>query len=239
MSIAIGIISAPREKQTLAPSLFSMHEAGFNQLMHIFREPRSADVPALSQARIHQNPHTMGNFRNWVMAAQWLLENTTDNWVMMCEDDITWARNACSVLEYDLARIKMDTAANAISLYCADRMAQYIRGTGQGSTNGLAFGWYHIASGKKMWGAQCLVFARPWLRDLLDCPYMKEVWATSKADTKNIDLHVSESITKRGKTILYRIPCLVDHKLGDQNSSLYGKTDRPKLRTSYFKDPAC
>lgn len=206
--------------------------------MHIFREPNSADVPALMQARLHNNPHVLGNFRNWILAAQWLIDCTTDEWIMICEDDITWARNACNVLEYDLARIKPGSW-HAISLYCPDRMAKLIDTHGQGFGEGLTYGWYSVSAGKKMWGAQCLVFARSDLVNILRSEHIRNTWRDSNASTKNIDLHISEAISQMGKTILYRIPCLVDHVLGDKNSSLYGDKARPGLVTKYFKDPAC
>ena len=59
-------------------------------------------------------------------------------------------------------------------------------------------------------------------------------WHADQRNDKNIDAWVAKSIEERGREIVYRIPCLVDHEMGDNNSSIYGAKERPDLRTTYF-----
>lgn len=217
----------------------SMHDAGFrDHATFLFAEPNSTNVDFAVRCPVHlslvTNPEKMGNFRNWNNAARTLLRHTADPWIMICEDDITWAGNAMEVLEYDLPRFNMGKCG-AISLYCPDRMASLI--SQQIGHQRLQYGYHACVIGKKMWGAQALVFRREWLEQIIGHPF----WADKLSDPavdKNVDAWVAETIYQQDKRLAYRIPCLVDHVLGDQNSTLYGDKDRPNLRTHYFKERA-
>lgn len=231
--IATAIITAPRPIPTLDESLISYRRAGFYDTVRVYADgPVTTWMQTRELAIIRLNGRTLGNLRNWVAAMSSLLEETTERHVMICEDDITWAANSANVLHYLLDRVRWGTSG-VLSLYTPNRMARWIAGSRSPDR-----GFHHVSIGKKMWGAQCLIFPRAEAHALMDCPYFKGVIDNASID-KNIDLHIAESMQRRGKTILYRIPCLVDHKMGDKNSSLYGDRERPELRTNYFEDPAC
>lgn len=231
MMLATAIITAPRPRATLLESLRSFRHAGF--VDHVFV---AADGPfdgaildLVTYAKLNHPP--LGNSKNWTHALTYLLNNCSHEWLMVCEDDIVWASYASEVLHYDLQRLSAHKDVDrfrALSLYLPDRVSKY--------AGPLRYGWHYngMQMGAKLWGAQCLLFRRDWAKDLLEDQLFKT--RVIQKD-KNIDGIVAESINQRGRVIAYRVPCLVDHTLGDNNSSL-GYGDRPNLRTKYFKRDA-
>lgn len=238
--IATAIITAPRPKPTLEHSLISYRmKAQFENKVHIFADgelqPFRSDYLRAWDGSITLNSHRLGNLRNWWQAFVWLFQHTDDPWLMMCEDDITWAENAGQVLEKEL-REWNHTRAGMLSLYMPQRMSKLLEPMFSPGSR-LLKGWYGLTMGRKLWGAQCLVFHRTEAQALIQCGYMAAV-ISDVTKQINIDAHVAESMMLREKMIYYRVPCLVDHVLGDLNSAIYGGKDRPELRTRYFSEIA-
>jgi hypothetical protein len=231
--IAVGIITAPRVKPTIYNSVLSYRRAGFTQPTYVFAEPGS-EVVGLDGIHYMNNVTKLGNFRNWVRALGTLLQMSGQDWLMICEDDISWAWGASNTLEYDLSKYNRDAKTGAISLYCPIRMSKVLE---RDYANGrpLMHGWYGAKLGRSTWGAQCLVFHRDWALQLLNDQVLLAFLADPRWD-KNVDALVAEAINRKGREVVYRIPCLVDHTFGDGNSSLGYKADRPELKTKYFKD---
>jgi hypothetical protein len=235
--IATAVITAPRPKSTLESSLVSYRYDGlFDNKVHVFADgevqPFRSDFLRGWEGEIILNPRKLGNLRNWWGAFTWLMQHTDSPWLMICEDDITWSDNAKAKLEHDL-RHWDSVKTGVLSLYLPQRMSKILEPTySQGSR--LSNGWYGVSMGRKLWGAQCFVIPRAEGEALMACGYLA---ATLSDATKhmNVDAHVAESVVLRGHKIWYRVPCLVDHILGDLNSSLYGNKDRPDLRTRYFE----
>lgn len=229
--IAVGIITAPRPVPTIAQSFASYTAAGFAGPTYVFAEPGAhVDLPA-ANVHVRRNETRKGNFRNWVKALEWLVTSTEDPWIMICEDDISWATNASDILLEDLAKFNRGLSG-AISLFCPIRMSKVIE---KQYGTPLVQGWYGATIGRSTWGAQCLVFKRDWAVRLLNGEALKTFLADPRWD-KNVDALVAESINRKGREVVYRIPCLVDHTFGEANSSLGYKPDRPELKTKYFKE---
>lgn len=230
--IAIGIITAPRILPTIADSIRSFRNAGFRDDVQVYAEPGS-DVVVQDKVHYHWNEQKKGNFHNWVHALECLL-SSGENWIMVCEDDISWAVGAADILEHDLRMFDVGGNAGALSLYCPIRMSKVLeRDYANGGS--LRHGWYGARMGRSTWGAQCLVFSKYWAHQLLADKVMQAFLADPRWD-KNVDALVAETINRSGREIVYRIPCLVDHTFGDGNSSLGYKADRPDLKTKYFKE---
>jgi hypothetical protein len=227
--IATAIITAPRPKPTLYQSVTSMLDAGFSETYLVSAEPGCDELPP--GGTIFTNTRRLGNFRNWYHAMQLLINQTDAPFLLMCEDDIAWARNAHAVLEKEAYSQRWD-GCGMMSLYTPNQMAKMF-GRGSFPRNG----WHGLKIGFKMWGAQALLFPRTQALELMTCDYFNGCFNDPKID-KNVDGHIAESMLRREKAILYRIPCLVDHSMGDRNSSIYGDKDRPSLRTNYFKERA-
>lgn len=239
MLLATAIITAPRPKPTLEHSILSYRDAGFDNALHIRADGevqpfRSSYVDQWNSS-ITLNPRPLNNLRNWIAACQDLLDHSSASYLMVCEDDITWAENAAGVLTSELSNWSRSNTG-MISLYLPRRMSKLLEQLYSPGSR-LRSGYYGIRFGRKLWGAQCLVFPRAEAQALLTCGYMKAV-VSDPTKTINVDAHIAESMLLREREIVYRVPCLVDHVLGDLNSSLYGAKDRPDLRTSYFEEYA-
>lgn len=230
MNLRTAIITAPRPRPTLARSIASYRDAGFQNHVQVF-----ADGPVESlrdvNVTVDMNKPRLGNFRNWVHALRTIMQDRAD-WYMVCEDDITWSTAAAVVLEKDLRAFAPDNVCGGISLYCPQRMAKVLE---RDYANGgrLRQGWYGANLGRRTWGAQCMLFHHSHASALLNHKSFRD-WAADTRNDKNVDAWVARSIEERGLEIVYRIPCLVDHEMGDNNSSIYGDKERPDLRTSYF-----
>lgn len=230
MNLRTAIITAPRPRPTLARSLMSYRDAGFTNHVQVFAD---GPVEALRDVNVtvDMNSPRKGNFRNWVHALRTIMIDTAD-WYMVCEDDITWSTAAAVVLAKDLSNFALDKYCGAVSLYCPHRMAKILE---RDYANGgrLTQGWYGANLGHRTWGAQCLLFHRMHAIELMGHDSFKS-WHANPRNDKNVDAWVAKSIEERGREIVYRIPCLVDHEMGDNNSSIYGDKVRPELRTNYF-----
>ena len=228
--IATAIITAPRPVPTIMNSLASYRQAGFMNEVLIFDD---GECNVIGNVRIIKNASRLGNLRNWVNALRYLTKVTEDEWLMVCEDDISWANNAAAILRYDQGTSGTRPSTGMISLYCPVRMSKVLeRDHARGGT--LAYGWYGASLGKSTWGAQCLVFHRNWALQLLADANLHTYLADLSRD-RNVDAIVADVVNRRGREVVYRIPCLVDHTFGDANSSLGYKDDRPNLKTKYFK----
>lgn len=231
--IEIGIITAPRAVPTITQSIQSLRDAGFIHPIEIFAEPGS-EAPVCDGCNMHVNPTRKGNFKNWVACLTWLAMQGHNEWCMVCEDDIQWARGAWADLEHDLKTWKHNGRAGAISLYFPIRMSKVLENR-YGAP--LVQGWYGLNLGRSTWGAQCMVFHREWAAKLLNERALKAFIDDPRWD-KNVDALVADCIGRGGKEIMYRVPCLVDHTFGEGNSSLGYKPERPQLKTRYFKGVA-
>ena len=226
--IGYAIITAPRPRSTLTESYSSFRRAGFLGDVTVFAEP-GADVVISDGAFVIQNEAKLGNLRNWVRALSTLLTVSRHEFLMISEDDISWASGACELLHAELPRLDLLTIGG-MSLYLPRRHAKHMKALP------VAKGWIPGNLGPGTWGFQCMVFRRDQAERLLNSVHLKSCLANLRWD-KNVDRIVGESIMRAGEDILYRVPCLVDHDLGDANSSLGYRPDRPDLRTDHFAGP--
>jgi len=232
--IATAIITAPRPRPTLHQSVQSWRDAGFVGTLMIFDDNSNPVVESfINAAAYRRNTKVLGNLRNWVLALETLVSETDAKWLMVCEDDITWAKGSAAALSHDLELFEKAATysrAGALSLDCPVRVSNDLERR-RGAP--LRPGWYLLNHGMKTWGAQCLVFERSRAVDLLKSDSLQHFINTPRW-TKNVDAIVAECLLNAKLDIAYRIPCLVDHDLGDANSSLGYKDDRPALKTRYF-----
>jgi hypothetical protein len=227
--ITTAIITAPRPRPTIAVSIASYRAAGFDGLLRVYSDG-PLDVCDLGYGILgYPNTPPLGNFRNWVKAMQGICYNSQSSYLMVCEDDIVWADDAYAALLKDLEGVVNMPNAGCLSLYCPAKVSNAI----EKERGKLQRGFYGAQMGKHTWGAQCLVFSREQAVWLLENEQFKSMIADPHW-YKNIDMLIGRCMTDAGRDIVYRIPCLVDHKLGDGNSSLGYAADRPNLRTKYW-----
>ena len=229
MNIATGIITAPRPRSTILQSLVSYRRAGWDNEVLIFAEP-GKDQIAMDKVRMIVNEVRLGNLRNWARALA-VLESKSPDYIMVCEDDISWCHDAPGHLQRaldSLADGSLARQAGAMSLYLPNRHANRMKP--------LKDGWNVGGLGRGTWGFQCMLFTKQQARNLLVAPEFRSILRDHTRD-KNIDAIVGQVLANQQLSILYLNPCLVDHDLGRANSSLGYKDDRPDLETSYFRGP--
>lgn len=235
--IATAIITAHRGRPTLQASIESWRMAGFTGPLMVL----SDDTPNASTVfgyPVKYNEPRLGNLRNWVLALETIYSETDARWLMVCEDDITWAAGVADRLLQDLELFAQTNAyarTGAQSLYCPARVSDDLER--KYASRPLKPGWYGVNHGMKTWGAQCLVFSRDQASMLLNSKSL-QTFLDSPRWTKNVDAIVAECLQLVGLEIRYRIPSLVNHDLGNANSSLGHKDERPALETKYFTGAA-
>jgi len=236
--IQIGIITAPRPRPTIAKSLLSLELAGFQLIDAMVFADGPCDLDGVS---VYRNAVPLGNKGNWVNALRTMIVIADSGqypypWMMVCEDDITWVPNCAERLIAELDRRNWDDDNNrrvrCISLYLPRR---HSKAHGLGLMPGYHFeGMQH---GRKTWGAQCYLFRRDWAKALLSNPLFQHYADDPKKD-KNIDGIIGECINNAGHVIAFRVPCLVNHVMGEANSSLGYPPVRPDLQTDYWRGRA-
>jgi hypothetical protein len=222
--IATGIITAPRPRSTLSQSLASYRRAGFINDVVIFAEPGKDSIIA-DRVTMISNEVKLGNLRNWTRALA-VLETKTPEFIMICEDDISWCAGAQNVLMRALDELP-NTMAGGMSLYLPNRHAKRMT---------LREGWNAGGLGSGTWGFQCMLFSLAQARTLLMASEFRDI-LRNPANDKNVDKFVGQVLLNLHLPILYLNPCLVIHDLGAANSSLGYKDDRPDLETFYFRGP--
>lgn len=250
MNLVISVITAPRGRSVIRRSLESLRSiGGFSQEKVIVSSDGRCDDSITDYADvIVENEKPLGNFRNWVQALELGIATREADYVMVCEDDIVWASGARDALSREVFQVtrddlspETDSRIGALSLYLPNHEERHIQGAHRRhSTSGLLTDGWHVGAkmGRSTWGAQCMVFSRSQASSLLLSSMFRQMRADPKWQ-KNVDGIVAACLNDMGKTIAYRVPCLVNHApLGEGNSSLGYPDDRPGLRTRYFTGSA-
>jgi len=230
--IHFGIITAPRRCPTLLDSVTSLRHAGFGYEILVCSDDASLRWVDRG-CELVTNDKKLGNLRNWFKCLEILESRAQDgDWICVCEDDVTWVCGCRSALESDLRDLQESSTmreAGVLSLYFPIAMSSTLERGGAP----LERGWHLASRGIKTWGAQCFLLTKQMARELMDSKLTRAYLDSPKWD-KNVDGVVADVIGQRDLKILYRVPCLVNHDLGDGNSSLGYADERPKLRTRYF-----
>lgn len=224
--VAIAITTAPRARETFTESIASLRGAGFSQQVRVFADRVS---PEAEGCVVTRNDPPLDGIKNWCRACRALLDETDAQWLMVLEDDVTWARGAAEALYRDLESLDPATTGY-LSLYLCRHVARFIRR--EKHVQVLSRGFHNAAGmGARCWGSQAYVLSRQSAERLLADGIFKTM---VQVRWKNRDLLVSGTLSRLGFRLLYRVPCLVDHRLGSANSSLTKKGVMPDLQTDYF-----
>lgn len=176
----------------------SLHAAGFDQ-------------PVMT---IH-DPEKRGALPTWGRAVAALIASTAD-WLMIVQDDASWARRSREALEREILALG-DRAwrAGLLSPFLVNKIGRELRQRGD-----LRPGWHPSTLGYQSGGALCYVLPRASAEALMADPWFAECLATRP---KNIDRWVPGRLLELGYDTLYRYPSLVNHVLGSGNSSIKPK----------------
>jgi hypothetical protein len=217
--LQVGIISAPRSVYYLGQSLDSFFASWSNLTPHVFKEP---GCPAhFNQNRIVEyfNRETLGCVMNWLNAAAWMYENTWDDYIMMCEDDIQWQPDAAMTIAPQLLSWPSD--AGYLSPYCALPNTPHTLGWSLSKTKGLG-----------QLGALCTIFHRSTLKRLLDHSEMFLYYAAAHhKDGKPccLDYPIGRVVEKHlGLKVYTHTPTLITH-LGEVSTFDWSQHLTPQM----------
>lgn len=200
--LSVGVITAPRPLSTLPQTLAELRRAGFPQPVRVFAEP-GAPVPADPSLVVCRNATRLGLWGNWRAAAHHLLAETDTPFVLLCEDDVRFARCAAPALQHAMDTLPRRGWGYA-SLYTPRRNLNWTDG---------ACGWRPFAVGAGTWGALAWCFTRAGLAALLDSKAVR-----GHAHPEGTDTVVSLAANELGLTCYTHAPSLADHTGGDNST---------------------
>lgn len=213
-NLALGIITAPRPGESLlADTIENIRRAGFVQPLEVFAQSEIEDMdgqlPDDPSITLHCDPKGKGVYANWRKAAEYLLANTTADWIMIMEDDIDWCKGAANTMYYTIERIQANV--DGIRMHRLGVLSPYTS-PAMIPEGKRATGWTEamFAGGTKgLWGALALCFPRHALQTIV----------TSKLFLEHKALHAIDYLV--GDTLRYQanppleikihIPSLVEH----------------------------
>lgn len=207
---AVGMLTAPRGAPRIGETIRSVQTAGFGSIT-IFAEPESWLPSEAGQHRVVNRSRRLGNIANFYDALATLMEeNPGAGAIAMFQDDIRLANGAREWLEREL----WPGGTGIVSVFTPRAHA------------GEEIGWRLLKPGY-FWtmGAQGLVIRPDVLVEFLADP---QVIASMRRGRDGDDAVLGSWATRRGLSIAYHTPSLVDHV--GHVSSIYG--DGPDRRVS-------
>jgi hypothetical protein len=201
--VAVGIVTAPRPVCTLPQTIGELRRAGFTQPLHVFAEP-AAPVPNGPGLVVHRNPTRLGLWGNWSATARRLLADTDAPFILICEDDVRYARCAAAALQYAIDTLPHDSWGYA-SLYTPrHNLPPGVSGPG----------WCPVPVGLRTWGALSWCFTRDGLRAILKANSVRSYAGSDATDTI-----VSLAVAELDRVSYFHLPSLGDHTGGDVSTS--------------------
>ena len=227
--IGLVITTAPRARPTLRPSMESMRAAGFEQLVLVVSDGvLEAGLPGPVQLEVNDPPR--GGLRNWLHALRRAVAVFPDPWIGVLEDDVLWAAGAAAALRSELNVRRPMPDLGYLSLYLSRKVSRPIE---RSAGRRLAPGWHESKLGQACWGSQGYVFPRGLAVQLAQSLEFERV-VLGHVKNRNRDGIVSGFLARKGLRLLYRVPSLLSHELGQANSSLADKPVQQSLLCDYW-----
>jgi predicted O-methyltransferase YrrM len=146
--LVIGIITCHRPGIDVHQSIGQLRWGGFGEPVHLFCEPNTPEVRPLSSVVVHRNEVRCGVLGNWAHCLTWLLRQTTADYLMVCEDDVAYARGARAAWATAVAGFG---DVGYWSFYTPVRDEGLV---------GHRRGWVAANRGRDAWGTQAMCFPR-------------------------------------------------------------------------------
>lgn len=220
-AFAFAVTTAPRPTPTLARSLASFRAAGWTQPVLVQAE---ADPGPLGDPHgtVTVNPHPLGVLANWVATFRALVESTTAPYLVMVQDDVSWAAGSADVAARRCAELDPFW-----TWYVDPKVARCLEVATRRPA--LRPGAYRSSLGYQSNGALCYGFRRELAERLAADDRLAGYLVTHR---QNIDHVVPDCCLALGQPLQVWVPGLINHALGSGNSSI--KRKRPK-DTRYWK----
>jgi hypothetical protein len=189
------MIAAPRAGIDVHEAVDQLRRGGFREVLHLFCEPGMGHIRPLPRVVVHRNPIRRGMVGNWRRCLEWLVEHTSAEFLMVCEDDVRFCRGARAAWE---AVVDPSAEVGFWSLYTPARDRPLVGDTP---------GWSMSNRGRDAWGTQAMCLPRASAQILLhDEPFRTEDQLRGPTDAL-----VADCFLKVGLACFYHNPSLVDH----------------------------
>lgn len=201
--LAIGITTAPREKETLTATLRQIDKIGASEIM-LFAEPfedvfQYNYVTSTYDFKVHLSNGRLGAMKNWDRALKTLLRDTNAEYIGIFQDDILIDAATKDILRNTL-RDKRDNLG-FYSLFLPVNHSNIIKDTS-------ITGWRQAFIGYGLAGACGFVFSRDSAEALLNNKGYKTHVETK---TQQIDAIVAQSMLQMKKDCFWHYPSLLKH----------------------------
>ncbi len=195
IQVATGMITAPRPDIVIRDSVDRLRRGGFAEELHLFCEPGVGDIGDLVNVTVHRNDVRLGVIGNWTNCLAWLLEHTTAEYFLICEDDVEFSRGARAAL---MRGIDENRRAGFFSLYTPVR--------DQGLVSHRR-GWVASNRGRDTWGTQAFCLPRSSAQMILAySPLYAEDQFTGPTDAV-----IAQCFLDANLPCFYHNPSLADH----------------------------
>lgn len=194
--LAIGMITCPRPDIDVCEAIRQLRWGGFCEPVHLFCEPGTPEVPFPPDVVVHHNPERRGVLGNWRHGLAWLRDHTTADHLMVCEDDVAYARDARTAWLTALGTVG---PVGFWSLYTPRRDRPLV---------GHTQGWVASNRGRDTWGTQGMCFPRSSAELLLGYPPLH----TEDQFRGPTDAIVAQCFREAGLPCYYHNPSLADHR---------------------------
>lgn len=218
-SLAIGMIACPRNDVDLVRILMNLRHGGFTEEVHIFAEPGTVYPRPSEGICWHENEHKLGGFRNWIGCMDWLWTHTGARYLMICEDDVDYARSSREKVN----EILKAEPLSVLSLYLAKRYAKQV---------GDRQGWLNHHYGAHMFGTLAMIMPREFVRQFLDSQNVANAKQQKRQVSYDCLLYNWLAETQRARLCRAHRPSLADH-VGPHSN--LGHRDGPHRRGMDFR----
>lgn len=212
---ALGVVSAPRERATLARTLRSLRAAGWSERVHVFAEDGVrlwwgfSGLGPLSLVR--RAAPALGAWPNFLLAlSELVLRDPEADAYLMIQDDVAFAKGLRSYLE---EQMWPGPFPGVVSLHTARHLA---------AKSGTGF--FEADLGWSTWGAQAFVFPNASARALLsDAKVAAHRLNGPLNGLKNVDSVVGEWCRRTKREFWLHAPSLCEH-IGETSTLWPGTT---------------
>jgi len=193
--LAIAMITCDRPNINVHRAIEELRWGGFDELLHLFCEPGTPAIRPLAGVAVHRNETRRGVLGNWKHALHWLIEHTTADFLMICEDDVAYCQGARAAWE---ASLNPCGQVGFWSLYTPARDRCLVSSKK---------GWVASNRGRDAWGTQAMCFPRASAELLLEYRPLHEEDQLRGAT----DAIVCQCFVDAGLPCFYHNPSLADH----------------------------
>jgi predicted O-methyltransferase YrrM len=193
--LALGMITCHRPGIDAHEAIEQLRWGGFDEPVHLFCEPGTPELRPLPEVVVHRNSTRLGVLGNWRHCLAWLVDHTSAEYLMVCEDDVAYARGACRAWHRAL---DASGRVGFWSLYTPRRDRPLV---------GHQAGWVASNRGRNSWGTQGMCFPRSSAQLLLEYAPLR----TEDQFRGPTDAIVAQCFLEADLPCYYHNPSLADH----------------------------